>query len=313
MGSSWCWKRTWPFEKKSTSFSLNKIGSEKSPEKKKASEIWRHCKTPSNTIQVAPLVFPWVFGAFNFFQLSRVSVTAGAQTQLEGSLHSLRRAGLGRMAAWPQNSTNSPVTEGDRELWRSEIRWLYSSGWWIGTSILFSHILAISSFQLTFIFFRGGCEGAKFGGFIHILGSHDWNIWIKHNKAKNFPLGNILIESPNICPTIDNIGEPLMELQYYRVFQASNSQEWQINPGRSMTGSTPHLQLKKSLSCWGKSPSFLAVFFVLEDAEQCWTHVSGERTHEPSKNRMKLRDAPQVYSNCRKAHKPLNVQLLFFL
>ena len=29
------------------------------------------------------------------------------------------------------------------------------SGWWFGTSILFSHILGISSSQLTFIFFRG--------------------------------------------------------------------------------------------------------------------------------------------------------------
>ena len=29
------------------------------------------------------------------------------------------------------------------------------SGWWFGTSILFSHILGMSSSQLTFIFFRG--------------------------------------------------------------------------------------------------------------------------------------------------------------
>ena len=29
------------------------------------------------------------------------------------------------------------------------------TGWWFGTSILFSHILGISSSQLTFIFFRG--------------------------------------------------------------------------------------------------------------------------------------------------------------
>ena len=29
------------------------------------------------------------------------------------------------------------------------------AGWWFGTSILFSHILGISSSQLTFIFFRG--------------------------------------------------------------------------------------------------------------------------------------------------------------
>ena len=31
----------------------------------------------------------------------------------------------------------------------------FSTGWWFGTSILFSHILGISSSQLTFIFFRG--------------------------------------------------------------------------------------------------------------------------------------------------------------
>ena len=29
------------------------------------------------------------------------------------------------------------------------------TGWWFGTSILFSHILGMSSSQLTFIFFRG--------------------------------------------------------------------------------------------------------------------------------------------------------------
>ena len=31
----------------------------------------------------------------------------------------------------------------------------YKAGWWFGTSILFSHILGMSSSQLTFIFFRG--------------------------------------------------------------------------------------------------------------------------------------------------------------
>ena len=30
-----------------------------------------------------------------------------------------------------------------------------AAGWWFGTSILFSHILGMSSSQLTFIFFRG--------------------------------------------------------------------------------------------------------------------------------------------------------------
>ena len=30
-----------------------------------------------------------------------------------------------------------------------------SSGWWFGCHFLFSHILGISSSQLTFIFFRG--------------------------------------------------------------------------------------------------------------------------------------------------------------
>ena len=33
--------------------------------------------------------------------------------------------------------------------------WKPFTGWWFGTSILFSHILGISSSQLTFIFFRG--------------------------------------------------------------------------------------------------------------------------------------------------------------
>ena len=29
------------------------------------------------------------------------------------------------------------------------------AGWWFGTSVLFSHILGMSSSRLTFIFFRG--------------------------------------------------------------------------------------------------------------------------------------------------------------
>ena len=33
--------------------------------------------------------------------------------------------------------------------------YIYISGWWFGTWLLFFHILGISSSQLTFIFFRG--------------------------------------------------------------------------------------------------------------------------------------------------------------
>ena len=48
---------------------------------------------------------------------------------------------------------------------------LSKTGWWFGTSILFSHILGISSSQLTFIFFRGVAQPPtrKFGTPLHPL------------------------------------------------------------------------------------------------------------------------------------------------
>ena len=59
--------------------------------------------------------------------------------------HDFARLALRAMVSWRAREMRSWVRTFAQSI----------SGWWFGTSILFSHILGISSSQLTFIFFRG--------------------------------------------------------------------------------------------------------------------------------------------------------------
>ena len=49
---------------------------------------------------------------------------------------------------------NSGTIFGANRMW-GNCATTYVSGWWFGTFLAFSHILGMSSSQLTFIFFRG--------------------------------------------------------------------------------------------------------------------------------------------------------------
>ena len=73
------------------------------------------------------------------------------------------------------------------------------SGWWFGTSILFSHILGMSSSQLTFIFFRGLAQPPT-SSFLSLL---NW-CWMFHEWLKprfhEFPWSPSLRSAETLVP-----------------------------------------------------------------------------------------------------------------
>ena len=87
--------------------------------------------------------------------LFRIPICAGLWRWLAGSALRRLSAKVEAKVVTPRDCRDAVVKWFESKVFHRKKK---TSGWWFGTSILFSHILGISSSQLTFIFFRAWAQ-----------------------------------------------------------------------------------------------------------------------------------------------------------
>ena len=127
--------------------------------------------------------------------------------------------------------------------WLQVILKILQAGWWFGCHFLFSHIVGISSSQLTFIFFRGVAQPPTSKGFKGV-DSRERHLII--------PLGFQIAVQAVLSRNLEmNLPSPFSFLQHFAgaVFHAvwRSSREWMIQYIEDPAKNMPHGYLKKDL------------------------------------------------------------------